>query len=304
MASYSMLYLLIFISSGVFAGLVYVLSTRGPTCSWIKRFSGMQASGVNQASSALLVLCIAFLLNDVSQIRQKASDTLLLEADILRTMGRVSVNLSRDVGEPLQHLLVAYSDSVLHDDWPRMQRGFSGSIIINYFRDGYGGGDGLRTHDSNNATPASLTKIIAISDFVYSNLDRLGHPLINQQMVASVQKLRELRLQRLELSMKHPTFEKVLLGLFFSLNAVLVLLLTHADRPRALFAAVFLFSWLSLTSLFTVTIMHNPYSGTDPLTPSPIAAAAERLRVMARSSETVFTSDPGQNAPGRNREDF
>ena len=240
----------------------------------------MQASGVNQASSALLVLSIAFLLNDVSQIRQKASDTLLLEADILRTMGRVSVNLSRDVGQPMLHLLVAYSDSVLHDDWPRMQRGFSGSMILNYVRDGYGGGDGIRTHDSNNAPPASLTKIIAISDFVYSNLEHFGHPVINQQMTTSVQRLRELRLQRLELSNKHPTFEKVLLGLFFCLNAILVLLLTHADRPRALFAAVFLFSWLSLTSLFTVTIMHNPYTGTDPLAPSPIAAALERLHFM------------------------
>ncbi len=281
MAAYSIIYLLIFLSSGVVAGLVYVLVTREPTCSWIKRFSGMQASGVNQASSALLVLSIAFLLNDVSQMRQKASDTLLLEADILRTMGRVSVNLSRDMGQPLLHFLVAYSDSVLHDDWPRMQRGFSGSMILHYVRDGYGGGDGFRTHNSNNATPASLTKIIAISDFVYSNLDRFGHPQISQQMAASVQKLRELRLQRLELSMKHPTFEKVLLGLFFCLNAILVLLLTHADRPRALFAAVFLFSWLSLTSLFTVAIMHNPYAGADPLAPSAIAAASERLRFMA-----------------------
>ena len=281
MAAYSIIYLLIFLSSGVVAGLVYVLVTREPTCSWIKRFSGMQASGVNQASSALLVLSIAFLLNDVSQMRQKASDTLLLEADILRTMGRVSVNLSRDMGQPLLHFLVAYSDSVLHDDWPRMQRGFSGSMILHYVRDGYGGGDGFRTHNSNNATPASLTKIIAISDFVYSNLDRFGHPQISQQMAASVQKLRELRLQRLELSMKHPTFEKVLLGLFFCLNAILVLLLTHADRPRALFAAVFLFSWLSLTSLLTVAIMHNPYAGADPLAPSAIAAASERLRFMA-----------------------
>jgi len=122
-------------------------------------------------------------------------------------------------------------------------------------------------------------------------------------MVASVQKLRELRLQRLELSLKHPTYEKVLLGLFFYLIAVLVLLLTHAD-PKALFVATFLFSWLSLTSLFTVLIMHNPYTGIDPISPSPIAAASERLRVMARSSETVFTSEPGQNAPGRIRENY
>lgn len=270
-----LMYFVIFISCTVLASLIYVLITKEPTCSWIRRFSGMQASGVNQASSALLVLCIAFLLNDVSQIRQKASDTLLLEADILRTMGRVSVNLSRDVGQPLKHLLVAYSGSILHDDWPRMQHG---------------------VHGSNNAPPASLTKIIAVSDFVYSNLDRFGHPQIAQQMVTSVQKLRELRLQRLELSLKHPTFEKVLLALFFCLNAVLVLILTHADRPRALFAASFLFSWLSLTSVYTVLVMHNPYTGIDPISPAPIAAASDRLRVMARSSETIFTSDPGASA--------
>lgn len=271
MASYFLKYFVIFAISAALAGPVYFLVTREPTASWIKRYSGMQASGVNQASSALLVLCIAFLLNDVSQIRQKAADTLLLEADILRTMGRVAVNLSRDVGEPLQQLLVAYSDTVLHEDWPKMQQGVPAS---------------------NGVAPASLTKVVAISDFIYSNLDRFGHQQIVSQIVTSVQKLRELRLRRIELSLKHPSFEKVILGLFFCLNAILVLLLTHSDRPRALLAASFLFSWLSLSALYTVLVMHNPYTGIDPISPAPISAASERLRVMARSSETVFTGDP------------
>ena len=239
--------------------------------SWVNRFAGMQASGINQASSALLVLCIAFLLNDVSQIRQKASDNLLLESDILRTMGRVAVNLPRDVGEPLQNLLVAYADSVLNEDWPRMQSGVRGQ---------------------NNTGSGSLPKVIGISDFVVSRLDQFGHPQISQQMLSSIQKLRELRLQRIELSLKHPTIEKVALGLFFCLNAVLVLMLTHIDRPRALFAATFLFVWLSVSALYTVLIMHNPYAGIDPISRAPVAAASERLKVMARSSETIFTGNP------------
>lgn len=269
--SYFLIYLGIFLASICVGGLVFLIVSREPTLSWVKRFAGMQASGVNQASSALLVLCIAFLLNDVGQIRQKASETLLLEADILRTMGRVAVNLPRDVGEPLQNLLVAYSDAVLNEDWPRMQNG---------------------TRDQNNAAFGSLPKVIGISDFIFSKLDQFGHPQISQQMLSSIQKLRELRLQRIELSLKHPTTEKVALGLFFCLNAILVLMLTHADRPRPLFAATFLFTWLSVSALYTVLIMHNPYSGIDPIARAPIAAASERLKVMARSSETIFTGNP------------
>jgi hypothetical protein len=278
MTENSMIYVLIFIFCGFIASAVYFICTREPTASWIKRICGIHPAGVNQASSALLVLSIAFLLNDVSQIRQKASDTLLLEADILRTMGRVAVNLPRDVGEPLQGLLVAYSDSVLNDDWPRMQNGIRGS---------------------NNVPPASLNRVIAISDFIYSNLDRFGHPQISQQMVSSIQKLRELRLQRMELSLKHPSSEKVLLGLFFCFISILILILSHENRPRPLFAATFLFSWLSLTVIYTIFIMHNPYSGIDPISPAPIAAASDRLKVMARSSETVFTSDPAPSGAPR-----
>lgn len=269
--SYLLIYLGIFLVSIIVAASVFLIVSREPTMSWVSRFAGMQASGVNQASSALLVLCIAFLLNDVSQIRQKASDTLLLESDILRTMGRVAVNLPRDVGEPLQNLLVAYADSVLNEDWPRMESGVRGQ---------------------NNAGSGSLPKVIGISDFVVSKLDQFGHPQISQQMLSSVQKLRELRLQRIELSLKHPTIEKVALGLFFCLNAVLVLMLTHIDRPRALFAATFLFVWLSVSALYTVLIMHNPYAGIDPISRAPVAAASERLKVMARSSETIFTGNP------------
>jgi hypothetical protein len=269
--SYLMIYLGIFLISIIVAALAFLIVSREPTLSWVKCFSGVQASGVNQASSALLVLCIAFLLNDVSQIRQKASDTLLLESDILRTMGRVAVNLPRDVGEPLQNLLVAYSDAVLNEDWPRMQNG---------------------VRDQNNTGSGSLPKVIGISDFIFSKLNQFGHPQISQQMLSSIQKLRELRLQRIELSHRHPTVEKVALGLFFCLNAVLVLMLTHSDRPRALFAATFLFVWLSVSALYTVLIMHNPYAGIDPISRAPVAAASERLKVMTRSSEAIFTGDP------------
>jgi hypothetical protein len=277
---YYLAYLGIFLAAICVAGLVFLIVSREPTLSLVKRYAGMQASGVNQASSALLVLCIAFLLNDVGQIRQKASDTLLLEADILRTMGRVAVNLPRDVGEPLQNLLVAYSDAVLNEDWPRMQNG---------------------TRDQNNSSAGSLAKIIGISDFVYSNLYQFGHPQIGQQMLSSVTKLREYRLQRIEVSLKHPTIEKVALGLLFCLNAILVLMLTHADRPRPLFAATFLFTWLSLSALHTSLIMHNPYAGIDPISPAPIAAASARLKVMARSSETIFTGNPATATPPQQR---
>lgn len=269
--SYFLIYLGILASSIFVAALAFLFVSREPTLSWVKSVAGVQASGVNQASSALLVLSIAFLLNDVSQVRQKASDTLLLESDILRTMGRVAVNLPRDVGEPLQNLLIAYSDAVLNEDWPRMQNS---------------------ARDQTTSASGSLPKVIAISDFVFSKLDQFGHPQISQQMLSSVQKLRELRLQRLELSMKHPTVEKVALGLFFCLNAVLVLVLTHADRPRALFAATFLFVWLSVSALYTVLIMHNPYAGIDPISRAPVAAASERLKVMARTSETISAENP------------
>lgn len=62
-------------------------------------------------------------LNDATQVRQRASDVLLKEADTIRTMGRVAANLPPDLRVPLQHRLIAYSDSVLNEDWARMENG-------------------------------------------------------------------------------------------------------------------------------------------------------------------------------------
>jgi hypothetical protein len=47
--------------------------------------------------------------------------------------------------------------------------------------------------------------------------------------------------------------------------------------------------------------MHNPYAGIDPISPAPIAAASARLKVMARSSETIFTGNPATATPLQQR---
>ena len=81
MVGYIINYSSIFLIANIVALLFYLMANREPTRSWIKGFAGVQASGINQASSTLLVLSIAFFLNDATQIRQRASDVLLKEAD-------------------------------------------------------------------------------------------------------------------------------------------------------------------------------------------------------------------------------
>lgn len=273
MLGYIINYSGIFLLANIIALLIYLIVSREPTLSWLKGFAGVQASGINQAGSTLLVLSIAFFLNDATQIRQKASDVLLREADTLRTMGRVAANLPRDLRAPLLQRLAAYSDSILNEDWPRME-------------------NGVREQNSN--TSRSLAAVINLGDFVLSNLHQFGHPEISQLMLSSVQKLRELRLQRLELSLQHPDAEKLVMALFCFFNALIALILTHSDRPRALFAAASLFIWLSFSALYTVFLMHNPYTGIEALSRAPIVAASERLRVMAPSSEAIFNGNPAR----------
>jgi len=278
---YFMIYFIILLTSIASAALIYLIVSREPTKSCFKNFAGIHASGVNQASSALLVLCIAFLLNDVTQIRQKANDTLLMESDILRTMSRLAANLPPDVGGPLQGRLIAYSDAILNEDWPRMQNGTSEDV---------------------DAGAGSRDTVIALSEFVIANLDKFGHPQISQQMLSGVGKMRELRLQRIELSKKHPTIEKLSLGIFFCIISVLVLALTHYDRPKQLLAATFLFLWLSMSTLYTVFMMHNPYSGLDPISRAPVAATTGRLKDIARKYQishpgTVIDIDAPKQRP-------
>ena len=187
------------------------------------------------------------------------------------TMGRVAANLPHDLRVPLEHRLIAYSDSVLNEDWARME-------------------NGVREPSSNTA--GSLAKVITLGDFVFSSVDQFGHPGISQLMLSSVKKLRALRLQRLELFLQHPDPEKLILALFCFFNALIVLLLMHADRPRALFASIVLFTWLSVSALYTVFLMHNTYVGIESLSRAPIAAASERLKAITPSSDAIFNRNP------------
>ena len=82
------------------------------------------------------------------------------------------------------------------------------------------------------------------------------------------------------------------MALFCFFNALIVLLLTHADRPRALFASIVLFTWLSFSALYTVFLMHNPYVGIESLSRAPIAAASEILKAITPSSDAIFNRNP------------
>ena len=62
MVGYIINYSSIFLIANIVALLFYLMANRKPTRSWIKGFAGVQASGINQASSTLLVLSIAFFL--------------------------------------------------------------------------------------------------------------------------------------------------------------------------------------------------------------------------------------------------
>jgi len=94
----------------------------------VHKFDGINISGLNAGAIVLLSLGIAFVFSDISNIHIRAKTSLLQEADAVRTLGRISLNIEPEVGAPLMEATRAYVSSVLQKEWQAMQQGDALSI--------------------------------------------------------------------------------------------------------------------------------------------------------------------------------
>ena len=90
----------------------------------VHKYEGINISGLNAGAIVLLSLGIAFVFSDISNVHIRAKTSLLQEADALRTLGRISLNIEPEVGTPLMDATRAYASDVLQKEWPAMRSPF------------------------------------------------------------------------------------------------------------------------------------------------------------------------------------
>jgi hypothetical protein len=227
----------------------------------VHKFDGINISGLNAGAIVLLSLGIAFVFSDISNVHIRAKTSLLQEADALRTLGRISLNIEPEVGTPLMDATRAYASDVLQKEWPAMRQGDALSI--------------------RQGTRSALTPLTVMSDIVYDpfNFTKL-QPLTASQLGNLVARIREYRLVRIEISEYRIGSRGLTLAILTLVASSVILSMAMLKKPASQFLCIFSFFVVSLFALYLAYASQNPFSGLDAISNAPLQEASDRLKIM------------------------
>lgn len=227
----------------------------------VRKFDGINISGLNSGAIILLSLGIAFVFNDLSNIHVRAKTSLLQEADALRTLGRISLNIDPEVGAPLMAATRTYASDVLQKEWPAMQQSNALSI--------------------RQSAQSALTALTVMSDIVYDPYSLTKLPALTASQLGNlVARIREQRLVRIEISEYTIGSRGLILAAFTLIASCAILSMAMLNKPEVQYLSNFSFFVISLSALYLAYASQNPFAGLDAISNAPLQEAFDRLKVM------------------------
>ena len=227
----------------------------------VHKFDGINISGLNAGAIVLLSLGIAFVFSDISNIHIRAKASLLQEADAIRTLGRISLNIDSEVGEPLMAATRTYVSDVLQKEWPAIHQGSARSI----------------RKSSHNA----LTALTVMSDIAYDPYTLAKVPALTASQLGNlVMRIRAERLIRIEISEYRIGSRGLILATLTLIASCVILSMAMLKKPAAQYLCIFSFFVISLSALYLAYASQNPFAGLDAISNAPLQEALDRLKVM------------------------
>lgn len=225
------------------------------------KFNGIYIGGLNAGAIVLLSLSLAFVFSDISNVHLRAKTSLLQEADALRTLGRLALNIDSSVGVPLMAASRDYASDVLQKEWPAMQQG-NPQVI-------------------RKGEHSALQPLTVMSDIVYSteNLSRLP-TVTSMQLGTLVTRVREQRLLRIDASDFSVSIRGQILACITLLASSAILSLAFLTKPFGQYLSNFLLYFVTLTSFYLAYNAQNPFAGLDVVSSAPMQEALDRLMNM------------------------
>ena len=226
-----------------------------------RKFDDIYIGGLNAGAIVLLSFSLAFVFSDISNVHLRAKTSLLQEADALRTLGRLSLNIDSSVGVPLMAATRDYASAVLQKEWPAMQQGNPQAI--------------------RKVENSALQPLIVMSDIIYSaeNLARLP-TVTSVQLGALVTRIREQRLLRIDASDFSVSIRGRILACITLLASSAILSLAFLTKPFGQYLSNFLLYFVTLTALYLAYSGQNPFAGLDVVSSAPLQEALDRLMNM------------------------
>lgn len=227
----------------------------------VDRYHNLPIAGLNSGAIILLSLGLAFIFSDISTVRTRAKAATLQEADSLRTLGRISINIDPAIGLPLMESTKEYTAAVLEKEWPALRRGSSDEI--------------------RGGLSSALGPLARMSDIVYSseNIAKLP-PVTSMHLGNLVSRIREQRLQRIDASGFGMGLRGYLLVSITLFATAALLSLSMLTKPASQFISNFFLFFVTLSAAYIAFLSQNPFFGLDAVTKMPLQEALDRLNAM------------------------
>jgi hypothetical protein len=223
-----------------------------------QHYNGMNIAGLNSGAIMLLALGLAFVFNQISTTHQAAKLAVLQEADALRTLGRISINIDPSVGMPLLNATRLYTQTVIDKEWPKLNQGKS--VVI------------------RQGVDSALQPLTEMSDIVFAsgNLSKLPAATSNQ-LSQLVTRVREKRLIRIDASTFSIGVRGLILAVITLAASSALISLALLTKRRMQFVSNFALFVVVLTAMYLAFAGQNPFAGLDFLVDAPLRDALDRL---------------------------
>jgi hypothetical protein len=222
---------------------LFVLTFRSPLRPRIGTLTGVVAPFFS-AVAILFGLLSGFLANDVGERNRQAVRAVQTEAGELRNIYTLSVASATDMHE-IRIALKDYARSATQNEWPEMLNGADAGL-------------------SNAAYDAMLHRI---SD---PSITRDASGAVHVAMLNAAVRVGIARADRLSLSSDHTNDLKWISVLILGMMTQISLALVHLERPRAMLAALLVFTASAIVALGLIALQEHPFQGMFRVSPAPL----------------------------------
>lgn len=225
---------------------VYAFMAHSPFSDWVRSLRGVAAPFINVVG-VLFGLTLAFLANDTWTAHDRAINTILHEADSIRTVAILSRSLDQPARDELKDAVTHYAEATVAE-WPLLAHG-----------------------ETDPGVGRSGDRLLSIA--AARSLGEAARATVQQAILQEVIGIRASRDLRIGLSQTHVNPLKWMGMAFLGFLTLLSLSVVHADNARAALVSIILFALAAAPTSAIVLIHGNPFQPPSAVSGAPIAEA-------------------------------
>lgn len=193
----------------------------------------------------LFALMLAFLANDTWSAHDRASNAVYREADALKAIISLTLELPQDERDAIHLAVDDYARAAVEREWPLLSH---------------------RQADAETAAKLDHLLVLASSRKTGEELGLAVHTRVHVQ----IGEIRDSRDERIALSQTHVNPLKWLGMAFLGFVTMLSVAVVHVEQPRAAFVSILLFAAAAAPTAAIVLIQGNPFQEPTTVSPQPI----------------------------------